>query len=131
MSSQIMLERKHYYAMLQKVQHSHGDVTEWMQWFLMCLKNALLTTQGSLESILRKHEFWKIHEHTELNDRQRKILNKLFEDFDGKLKSSKWAKITKCSPDTALRDIKDLMEKGILRMEEQGGRSTNYELQAF
>jgi len=131
MSSQIMLERKHYYAMLQKVQHSKGDITEWMHWFLMCLKNALLSSQESLNMVLKKHEFWKIHEHTELNERQRKMLNKLFENFDGKLKSSKWAKITKCSADTALRDIKDLMDKGILRQEEGGGRSTNYELVAI
>ncbi|NBN99019.1 MAG: Fic family protein [Flavobacteriia bacterium] len=131
MSSQIMLERKHYYAMLQKVQHSKGDVTEWMHWFLMCLKNALLSTQTSLDMVLKKHEFWKNHEHTELNERQRKMLNKLFEPFDGKLKSSKWAKMTKCSADTALRDIKDLMDKGILRQEQSGGRSTNYELVSF
>ncbi len=131
MSTQIMEERKHYYAMLQKVQHSKGDVTEWMQWFLMCLKNALLSTQASLDMVLKKHEFWKNHEHTELNERQRKMLNKLFEPFDGKLKSSKWAKMTKCSADTALRDIKDLMDKGILRQEQQGGRSTNYELVSF
>jgi Fic family protein len=126
-----MLERKHYYAMLQKVQYSKGDITEWMHWFLMCLKNALLSSQASLDMVLKKHEFWKIHEHTELNERQRKMLNKLFENFDGKLKSSKWAKITKCSADTALRDIKDLMDKGILRQEEGGGRSTNYELIAL
>jgi Fic family protein len=126
-----MLERKHYYAMLQKVQHSKGDITEWMHWFLMCLKNSLLSSQESLDMVLKKHEFWKNHEHTELNERQRKMLNKLFENFDGKLKSSKWAKITKCSADTALRDIKDLMDKGILRQEQGGGRSTNYELTAF
>lgn len=128
MSSQILVERKQYYAILQRVQHHNGDITAWLDWFLHCLKNALLTTETSLQTILRKAEFWKIHEHTALNERQRLVLNKLFDGFDGKLKSSKWAKIAKCSPDTALRDIKDLIEKGILRQEQQGGRSTNYEL---
>lgn len=128
MSSQILLERKQYYEILQKVQHSNGEITDWLDWFFNCLKNALLTTETTLQKILRKTEFWKIHEYTELNERQRLVLNKLFDGFDGKLKSSKWAKIAKCSPDTALRDIKDLIEKGILRQERQGGRSTNYEL---
>ncbi len=128
MSSQILVERKRYYEVLQKVQHSSGDITEWLEWFLHCLKNALLETENTLQQVVHKAEFWKIHEHTPLNERQRLVLNKLLDGFDGKLKSSKWAKIAKCSPDTALRDIKDLIEKGILRQEEQGGRSTNYEL---
>lgn len=128
MSSQILIERKQYYAILQKVQHSNGDITEWLNWFLHCLRNALLTTETTLQKILRKSEFWKIHEHTDLNSRQRLVLNKLFDGFEGKLKSSKWAKIAKCSPDTALRDIKDLIAKNILKQEQQGGRSTNYEL---
>lgn len=128
MSSQILVERKRYYEVLQKVQHSSGDITEWLEWFLHCLKNALLETGKTLSKIVFKAEFWKFHEQTSLNERQRLVLNKLLDGFDGKLKSSKWAKIAKCSPDTALRDIKDLMEKGILSQEEQGGRSTNYEL---
>lgn len=128
MSSQILLERKRYYEILQKVQHSDGDITEWLEWFLTCLKNALLETQNTLKKVVDKIEFWKHHEHTALNERQRLMLNKLLDGFEGKLKSSKWAKIAKCSTDTALRDIKDLMEKGILKQEEQGGRSTNYEL---
>lgn len=131
LSGQILVERKKYYSVLQKVQHSQGDITAWLSWFLNCLKNALLTTEGTLQNILRKTEFWKIHEITTLNERQRLVLNKLFDGFEGKLKSSKWAKIAKCSPDTALRDIKDLIEKGILKQEEQGGRSTNYELNDF
>lgn len=131
MSSQILLERKKYYAILQIVQHSSGDITVWMDWFLNCLKNSLLATETNLDNILRKTDFWKIHEHTVLNERQRLVLNKLFDGFDGKLKSSKWAKIAKCSPDTALRDIKDLMDKRILRQEQQGGRSTYYELADF
>ena len=131
MSSQILLERKQYYAVLQKVQHSSGDITEWLDWFLNCLKNALLETEITLQNILRKAEFWKIHENTSLNERQRLVINKLLDGFDGKLKSSKWAKIAKCSPDTALRDIKDLIEKNVLQQEQAGGRSTNYELKEF
>ena len=128
MSSRIMVERKQYYAVLQKVQHSSSDITEWLVWFLNCLKNALVSTEATLHKVLRKAEFWKIHEATIVNERQRLVLNKVLDGFDGKLKSSKWAKIAKCSTDTALRDIKDLIEKGILRQEEGGGRSTNYEL---
>ena len=127
MSSQILIERKQYYTILQKVQHSTGDITEWLEWFLHCLKSALLITETTLQKILRKSEFWKIHQHTSFNSRQILLLNKLFDGFDGKLKTSKWAKIAKCSPDTALRDIKDLIAMNILR-QEQGGRSTNYEL---
>lgn len=131
MSNQILVERKQYYSILQKVQHSNNDITDWLDWFLHCLKNSLLATEATLNKVLRKNEFWKIHENTELNERQRLVLNKLFDGFDGKLKSSKWAKIAKCSPDTALRDIKDLIDKGILRQEQEGGRSTNYELADF
>lgn len=131
MSSQILIERKQYYAILQKVQHSSGDITDWMDWFLRCLKNSLLATAGTLQKILRKTEFWNRHENTPINERQRLMINKLFDGFEGKLKSSKWAKIAHCSPDTALRDIKDLIEKGILRQDQDGGRSTNYELVEF
>ncbi len=131
MSNQILKERKQYYAVLQKVQHSNGDITEWLDWFLHCLKNALLETETILQKILSKTEFWKMHEYTTMNERQRLVVNKLLEGFEGKLKSSKWAKIAKCSPDTALRDIKDLIEKGIMKQEQAGGRSTNYELNEF
>ncbi len=88
----------------------------------------MLTTESSLQNILRKTEFWKINENTKLNERQRLMINKILDGFDGRVKSSKWAKIAKCSSDTALRDIKDLIEKGILRQDQLGGRSTNYEL---
>jgi len=131
MSSQILVERKQYYAILQEVQHSNGDITDWLNWFFHCLKNSLIATEATLQKIVRKNEFWQIHENTEFNERQRLVLNKLFDGFDGKLKSSKWAKIAKCSPDTALRDIKDLMNKEILRQEKEGGRSTNYEIANF
>lgn len=128
MSSQILIERKRYYEILQKVQHSTNDITEWMLWFLECLKNAMLSTENTTNRILQKAEFWKLHESTQINERQRLMLNKLLDGFDGKLKSSKWAKITKTSCDTALRDIKDLVEKGILKQTAEGGRSVNYEL---
>lgn len=131
MSSQILVERKKYYETLQRVQHSSGDLTDWLSWFLHCLKKSLVATEQTLQKIMRKNEFWQKHESSELNERQRLVLNKLFDGLDGKLKSSKWAKIAKCSPDTALRDINDLMDKQILRQEQAGGRSTNYELEDF
>ncbi|MFZ7123479.1 MAG: Fic family protein [Bacteroidota bacterium] len=126
MSGQILVERKQYYSVLQKVQHSSGDITEWMQWFLSCLKNAITSTQQTTEKIMYKVVFWKKHERTPLNERQRLVLNRLLDGFDGKLQTSKWAKITKTSNDTALRDIKDLLEKGILMLSDDGGRSTHY-----
>ena len=128
MSGQILAERKRYYEVLQKVQHSSGDITEWIDWFLHCLKNAILSTENTMQKILRKAEFWKLHEHSPINERQRLILNKLFGDFEGKLQTSKWAKITKTSTDTALRDIKDLVAKGILKQTDERGRNANYEL---
>ncbi len=131
MSSQILSERKRYYEILQKVQHSSGDITEWLDWFLHCLKNAMLATENTTLKILRKAEFWKLNEHTTFNERQRLMLNKLFDGFEGKLQTSKWAKIAKTSTDTALRDIKDLVGKGILQQMDEGGRNANYELADF
>ncbi len=128
MSNQILIERKRYYDVLQKVQHSSSDITEWLEWFLYCLKNAMLATENTAQRILRKANFWKLYEHTPINERQRLMLNKLLDGFDGKLQTSKWAKITKTSTDTSLRDIKDLIEKGILIQTKEGGRSVNYEL---
>lgn len=131
MSSQILIERKRYYEIVQIVQHSTGDITEWLTWFLECLKNAMIATEKTTEKILQKAEFWKLHEHTTINERQRMIINKLFDGFDGKLQTSKWAKITKISTDTALRDIKDLVEKGILLQTDDKGRNANYVLASF
>jgi Fic family protein len=129
LSSQILAERKRYYEVLQKVQHSDNDITEWLQFFLNCMKNALLASENAIARILQKAKFWAIHEKTPINERQRIIINKLFDGFYGKLQSSKWAKICKCSQDTAIRDIKDLIEKGILQQEQEGGgRNTHYEL---
>jgi len=128
MSNQILTERKKYYEILEKTQHSNGDITEWLEWFLSCLERALINSSKVLEDVLVKAKFWEQHSQTPLNDRQRLMLNKLFDGFEGKLTSSKWAKMAKCSQDTAIRDIQDLMDKEILRKEAQGGRSTNYEL---
>ncbi len=128
LSNQVLNEKKKYYEILQEVQHSSGDITNWLDWFLNCLYRALAITEETLKRVLKKVNFWDKHKETVLNSRQRLMLNKLFDGFEGKLKTSKWAKIAKCSADTALRDIKDLIEKGILKQEESGGRSTNYEL---
>lgn len=131
LSNQILTDKKAYYEILQKVQYSTGDITEWLLWFFDCLYSALQTTEHSIYKVLQKTDFWTVHKDTVLNSRQRLMLNKLLEDFDGKLKSSKWAKMSKCSADTALRDINDLIDKGILRQEQSGGRSTNYELVGY
>jgi Fic family protein len=127
-STQIMIEQKQYYSVLQRVQYSDGDITDWLMWFLTCLKNSLLAAETTLERVVAKASFWNRHAETLLNVRQQLLLNKLLDGFEGKLQTSKWAKIAKCSHDTALRDIKDLLDKGILKQEEGGGRSTNYEL---
>ncbi len=131
MSNQILAERKKYYTALQETQINDTDITIWLDWFISCLYRALQNTETVLQKTFRKADFWNKHAKTPLNDRQRLMLNKLLDGFKGKLQTSKWAKITKCSTDTALRDIKDLMEKGILRQESEGGRSTNYELIEF
>ena len=130
LSSQILVEKKAYYAVLQKVQrNADSDITDWLVFFFNCMKNALLASEQTTAYILHKAKFWTKHKHTLINERQRLILNKLLDgDFVGKLQSSKYAKICKCSQDTATRDIKDLIEKGILKQVEGGGRNTNYEL---
>ena len=128
MSAQIGLERKGYYEILEKTQKGNLDITDWIIWFLNCLINALKSTDSVLTRVLFKADFWQKHINTTINDRQRKLLNKLMDGFDGKLTSSKWAKIAKCSKDSAVRDINDLINKGILQKEAAGGRSTNYEL---
>jgi Fic family protein len=128
LSNQIHAEKKQYYEMLQKVQHSEKDITLWLAWFLNCLKNALIETEKTLHNIMQKTEFGEKNKDVEINERQRLIINKLFDDFFGNLTSSKWAKITKTSQDTAIRDIKDLINKGILTQSEAGGRSVHYQL---
>ncbi len=128
MSAQNRVERKQYYEKLEKTQKGNSDITEWILWFLQCLINAIDSTAEILSKILYKAEFWKVHSTTILNERQQKIINRLLDGFEGKLTSSKWGKINKCSQDTALRDIQDLIKKNILKKETSGGRSTNYEL---
>lgn len=128
MSAQIRLLRREYYEILERSQRGSLDITSWLQWFLECLMDALEATEETLAGVFRRHEFWLKHQSTPLNDRQRLMLRKLMDRFEGKLNSSKWAKMAKCSEDTALRDIQDLMEKGILQKETAGGRSTSYAL---
>lgn len=128
MSNQIRKERNSYYDILEKTQRSGMDITSWLEWFLNCLMHAIENSEILLEKIIDKHAFWVTHARVNINDRQRKILNMLMEDFEGVLNTTKWAKIGKCSQDTALRDIQDLIEKGILEKSLLGGRSTNYEL---
>lgn len=128
MSTQIRKERNSYYDILEKSQKSDLDVTNWLEWFLNCLLLAIESSDKLLEKIIYKHSFWLKYSKVTFNDRQRKILDMLLDDFEGKLNSTKWAKIGKCSQDTALRDILDLIDKGIMIKSEEGGRSTNYEL---
>ena len=128
MSAQIRLERNAYYDILEKTQKGDLNITEWIQWFLNCLMDALQTADKTLARVLEKAKFWEKHASIPFNERQRIMINKLLDGFDGMLTSSKWAKINKCSADTALRDITELISKGILRKEPAGGRSTNYEL---
>lgn len=128
MSSQIQRERKAYYNILEQCQKGGMDVTPWLEWFLNCLKHALVTSEETLQLVLTKAKFWKIHADKSFNDRQRAMINRLLDGFIGKLNSSKWAKITKCSQDTALRDINDLLERKVLIKESAGGRSTSYQL---
>lgn len=128
MSAQIRKERKQYYDILEKIQKGNLDITEWIQWFLDCLDRAMLTTDETLSAVLKKAKLWEKYSNENLNDRQVLMLNKLLSQFVGKLTSSKWAAITKCSSDTAVRDINDLLKKGILVKESAGGRSTSYKL---
>ena len=128
MSSQIRQERKQYYELLERTQKGSLTITPWLHWFLTCLLNALNGSEKVLTAVVFKHNFWNRHAQITLNSRQKHVLNKLLNGFFGTLTSSKWAKIAKCSPDTALRDIQDLIDKQILQRAESGGRSTKYEL---
>lgn len=128
MSAQIRIERKQYYEILEKTQKGNLDITKWLIWYLNCLMSAIKETDTILNHVLFKDDFWNRHAKTVMNARQKKMLNKILEGFEGKLTSSKWAKIAKCSKDTAIRDINDLISKEILKKDEAGGRSTNYEL---
>ena len=128
MSNQILKERKAYYQILEKTQKGHLDITNWLLWFFDCLKKSIKASDEILGMVIAKATFWEKHHGTRLNKRQHKMINKLFDGFIGKLTTSKWAKICKCSRDTALRDIQDLEKKGILHKDARGGRSTSYSL---
>ena len=128
MSAEIKAKQKEYYDVLERTQRGNGDITEWLVWFLHCLEQTLCVTENSLASVLRKAEFWERNRNVAFNERQRKLINMQFDGFFGKLTTSKWAKIAKCSNDTALNDINDMIAKGILRKTDEGGRSTNYVL---
>jgi len=128
MSTQIRIDRKQYYDILEQTQKGKLDITNWLEWFLSCLFNALESSETILERIIFKHSFWNNNSSKIKNERQTKILNRLLDGFEGKLTSSKWAKIGKCSQDTATRDIQDLIDKNILFKLPGGGRSTGYDL---
>jgi Fic family protein len=128
MSSQIQREKKAYHDTLEKCQKGSLDISEWMNWYLECLRRALHESYAILGSVLEKAAFWKRHAGESFHQRQRNLLNRLFDGFEGKLTSSKWAKIAACSQDTAQRDINDLIQRGILEKEDAGGRSTHYRL---
>lgn len=130
MSAQIRIERKAYYEILEKTQRGSTDITEWLIWFIECLNRALVASDRGLSTVVNKARFWDSIKNLDLNDRQRKMINKLLDGFEGKLTTSKWAKMCKSSPDTALRDINDLITKNILVKASNGGRSTNYTLQS-
>ncbi|MBZ0098358.1 MAG: Fic family protein [Taibaiella sp.] len=128
MSAQIEREKNDYYNMLERTQKGSLDITRWIEWFLGCLDRSLTSAEDTLASVLARAHFWERIANVPLNERQHFMLNSLLDNFFGKLSSSKWAKMAKCSQDTALRDIQDLMDKGILVKEEGGGRSTSYVL---
>ena len=128
MSAQIQQERKAYYDCLEKTQRGTLDITGWLLWFLNCFGRTLSASTENVAGVMSKATFWEKHRIVALNDRQRKMLNKLMDGFDGKLTSSKWAKMTKSSPDTALRDIQSLIQAKMVEKEEGGGRSTSYKI---
>ncbi len=128
LSSEIMRQRKAYYEALELAQKGDTDITAWLLWFLQALLGALKYSLKTTERVLQKADFWRNHQDAEINERQRKIINRLWDGFEGKLTTQKYAKINHCSQDTALRDIQDLIVKLILRKTDEGGRSTNYEL---
>jgi len=128
MSAQIRRERNDYYTTLERTQKGGLDVTSWQEWFLQCLRRAIEGSQDTLGTVLEKARFWERFAQESLNERQIKVLNRLLDGFEGKLTTSKWAKLTKCSQDTAHRDILDLVKRGALQKDAGGGRSTSYSL---
>lgn len=128
MSAQIRLERKEYYTILESTQKGNLDITRYLTWFLNCLNLAFEHTEQTIRLVISKAHFWEQHASISFNDRQKLMINKLFDGFTGKLTTTKWGKIAHCSPDTALRDIHALVEYGVLVKDPGGGRSTSYSL---
>ena len=128
MSAQIRLERNAYYDLLETTQKGDLDITGWLAWFLACLERTFDGAEAILASVLKKARFWEAHAGKPFNDRQRALINRLLNGFEGTLTSSKWARIARCSQDTALRDIDDLLKQGVLVRDAAGGRSTSYSL---
>lgn len=128
LSSQIEKERKRYYEKLEACQRGGLDITVWLRWFLECFGRALKGAEGLSEQVLRKSRLWERIHQGPVNARQRRVLNRLLDGFDGALTSSKYSKLAKCSPDTALRDIQELVSRGVMLQSSSGGRSTSYAL---
>jgi Fic family protein len=126
MSTEINKQKKSYYIILERTQKGDLDITEWIVWFLECLKNSILYSSIIVDKVVKKQYFWVKNAGKISNERQQIMLNKLMDNFEGNLNTSKWAKMVKTSPDTALRDITDLVNKGILIKANSGGRSTHY-----
>ena len=128
MSAQIREERKGYYDILESTQKGELDITDWLEWFLGCLDRAFDGAETTLAAVIKKARFWESHRDQSFNDRQRLVINRLLNGFEGKLTNAKYAKLAKCSSDTALRDIDDLVKRGMLVRDAAGGRSTSYSL---
>jgi Fic family protein len=126
MSAHILLKKKSYYQVLEASQRGELDISDWLVWFLECLNTAIAGSEKMLESVLEKAKFWRTYQDQTINERQRAMLNHLFDGFEGNLTTKKWAIIQKCSTDTALRDITELVEKNMLKKSESNGRSTHY-----
>jgi Fic family protein len=128
MSAQIRQERNAYYDALEQTQKGPVDITAWMEWFLGCLSRAVDRANDTLAAVIHKARFWEMRLGEPFNERQMKVLNRMLDGFEGKLTSSKWARLAGCSQDTAHRDIADLVARGVLRKNPAGGRSTSYSL---
>jgi Fic family protein len=126
MSAEILRDRKGYYDALEKTTTGTMDITVWIEWFLRTLRSAILSSEATVKRVVAKSSFWQRNREVAMNERQIKVINMLWDGFDGKLNTSKWAKITKTSQATALRDISYLVDKGVLVVANEGGRSTNY-----
>lgn len=126
MSAEINRDKKSYYEILERTQKGNLDITGWLLWFFRSLEKAIANASSIIDQTMLKAEYWERFKEVEINERQRKVINRLWDGFEGKLTSSKWAKLCGCSQDTALRDITDLITKGMLRDSGEGGRSANY-----